>query len=179
MKRNPRHFKKHEDKLAIEQQKLSKKENKDARAYQKQKEKVQKVYKKIKNTRKDFLNKLTTSLTKNQSWTTFVIEDLAVKQMAQDNHTFMSKAIGDAGWRMFRSMLEYKSDSLGKNLLVIGKFDPSSKTCSVCGHVYQELNRAEKEWVCSECHSSHDRDINAAKNIKNFGLIKARASALA
>ena len=175
---NPKHIKKYENQLALEQQKLSKKENKDTKAYQKQKQKVQEVHKKIKNTRKDFLHKLTTNLTKNQSWTTFVMEDLAVKQMEQDNYTPMSKAIGDAGWRMLRTMMEYKCEDNGKNLLIIGRFEPSSKTCSVCGHIHQELGREEKEWFCSKCSTHHDRDVNAAKNIKNFGLIKARASAL-
>ena len=170
---NPRHFKRYEGKLALEQRKLSKKENKDSKSYQKQKEKVQKIYKKIKNTRKDFLHKLTTDLVDNQDWTSYAMEDLAVQQMEQDNPTPMSKAIGDAGWRMLRQMMEYKCKDSGKNLLFIGRFDPSSKTCSICGNVYQKLKRDEKEWVCQKCQTHHDRDINAARNIKNFGLIKS------
>lgn len=175
---NPKHFKKYQDKLALEQQKLSKKTNRETNSYKKQKEKVRKVYKKVRNTRKDFLHKLTTNLTKNQSWTSFVMEDLAVKQTLQDNSKPMSRLIGDAGWRMFRSLMEYKCIDKGKNFIAIGRYDPSSKTCSVCGNVYQELGRDEYEWICSSCNSKHDRDINAAKNIKNFGIIKARASAL-
>ena len=175
---NPKHFKKYQDKLALEQQKLSKITNKKFKSYQKQKDKVYQVHKKIRNTRKDFLHKLTTSLTKNQSWTSYAMEDLAVKQTLQDNFTPMSKAIGDAGWRMLRTMMGYKCEDNGKNLLIIGRFEPSSKTCSVCGHIYQELGRDEKEWICSSCNTKHDRDWNAAKNIKNFGIIKARASAL-
>jgi len=170
---NPKHFKKYEDKLAMEQQKLSKKESRETKSYQKQKEKVQKVHKKIKNTRKDFLHKLTTSLVENQDWTNYAMEDLAVKQLEQDNSTSMSRAIGDAGWRILRTMMEYKCKDRGKNLLIIGRFEPSSKTCSVCGNVYQELERDEKEWTCPQCNSEHDRDINAAKNIKNFALIKS------
>jgi putative transposase len=168
---NPRHFKKYQDKLALEQQKLSKITNKEFKSYQKQKEKVREVHKKIKNTRKDFLHKLTTSLVKNQDYTSYAMEDLAVKQTIQDNFTPMSKAIGDAGWRMFRQFITYKCEDNGKNLLVIGRFEPSSKTCSVCGHIYQELGRDEKEWICSSCKTKHDRDWNAAKNIKNFSLI--------
>jgi len=170
---NPRHFKQYEDKLALEQQKLSKKENRETKSYQKQKEKVQEVHKKIKNTRKDFLHKLTTSLVENQDWTSYAMEDLAVKEMEQDNSTSMSKAIGDVGWRTLRQMMEYKCKDKGKNLLVIGRFDPSSKTCSICGNIYQELKRSEKEWTCSQCSTIHDRDINAANNIKNFALIKS------
>lgn len=170
---NPKHFKKYEDKLALEQQKFSKKENRETKSYQKQKEKVQKVYKKIRNTRKDFLHKLTTNLTKNQSWTSYAMEDLSVEQAIQDNYTPMSKLIGDVGWRTFRTFMEYKCKDNGKNFLVIGRFEPSSKTCSVCGNIYQELGRNEKEWTCKKCSTFHDRDINAAKNIKNFGLIKS------
>lgn len=170
---NPKHFKEYQDKLALEQQKLSKITNKEFKSYQKQKLKVYKVHKKIRNTRKDFLHKLTTSLVKNQDYTSYAMEDLAVKQLEQDNETNMSRAIGDAGWRMLRTMMTYKCEDNGKNLLVIGRFDPSSKTCSVCGYIYQELKRDEKKWVCSSCKTKHDRDINAAKNIKNFGLVKS------
>jgi len=170
---NPKYFKKYEDKLATEQQKLSKKENRETKSYQKQKEKVQKVHKKIRNTRKDFLHKLTTSLVENQDWTSYAMEDLAVKQLEQYNSTSMSRAIGDAGWRMLRTMMEYKCKENGKNLLIIGRFDPSSKACSVCGHIYQELKREEKEWVCCSCNTKHDRDINAARNIRQFALIKS------
>lgn len=170
---NPKHFKKYEEKLSLEQRRLSRKENEDGKSYQKQKEKVQKIYKKIRNVRKDFLHKLTTGLIDSQDWTSYAMEDLAVKQMEQNNPTQMSKAIGDAGWRMFRQMMEYKCRDMGKNLLVIGQFDPSSKTCSVCGNVYQDLKRGEKEWVCQKCQTYHDRDVNAARNIKNFGLIKS------
>ena len=165
---NPKHFKKYENKLATEQQKLSKKENRETKSYQKQKDKVQKIYKKIRNTRKDFLHKLTTSMVKNQNYTSYAMEDLAVKQMEQENYTPMSKAIGDAGWRMLKTMMEYKCKDAGKNFLTIGRFDPSSKTCSVCGNIYHELKRDEKEWDCKICSTHHDRDINAANNIKQF-----------
>jgi putative transposase len=171
--KNPSHFKRYQIKLALEQRKLSKKENKDSKSYQKQRERVRKVHKKIRNTRKDFLHKLTTGLIENQDWTSYAMEDLAVQQIGQDNPTPMSKAIGDAGWKTFRQMMEYKCKDAGKNLLIIGRFDPSSKTCSVCGNIYQELKRDEKEWVCQKCQTNHDRDVNAAMNIKNFGLIKS------
>ena len=170
---NPKHFEKYKDKLALEQKKLSRKENESSISYQKQKEKVHRIHKKIRNTRKDFLHKLTTGLVKNQDWTSYAMEDLAVKQMEQNNSTQMSKAIGDTGWRTFRQMMEYKCKDRGKNVLVIGQFDPSSKTCSICGNVYQDLKRSEKEWVCKKCQTHHDRDITAARNIKNFGLIKS------
>ena len=170
---NPRHFKKYEDKLALEQQKLSKKENRESKSYQKQKEKVRRIHKKISNTRKDFLHKLTTSIVKNQNYTSYCMEDLSVKEMQQDNFTSMSRAIGDVGWSMLRNQMTYKCEDSGKNLLVIGQFEPSSKTCCICGNIYHELKRDEEEWTCSNCHTFHDRDINASKNIKNFALIKS------
>lgn len=168
---NPKHFKRHEDKLAKEQHILSKK-NKDTKTYQKQKEKVRRIHKKISNQRKDFLHKLTTNLVENQNWTTFVIEDLATRELMQDQYTPMAKAIGDIGWRMFRSMMEYKTQDEGKNLIVIGRFEPSSKLC-YCGTKNNSLSLEEREWTCSNCGMKHDRDILAANNIKNFGLIKS------
>ena len=101
------------------------------------------------------------------------MEDLAVKELEQNNYTSMSKAIGDVSWRMLRILMIYKCENKGKNLIIIGKFEPSSKTCSVCGNIYQKLGREEKVWKCEKCNTFHDRDINAAKNIRDFGLIKS------
>ena len=168
---NPRHLKVNEDKLKIIQQKLSK-QKKGSNQYNNTKRRLNKLHEKVSNTRKDFLHKLTTSLVENQDYTSLAIEDLAVKQMQQSNFSPMSKAIGDVGWRMFRQMLEYKCKDKGKNLLVIGRFDASSKTCCNCGYVYHELDRSEKEWICKKCKVHHDRDINAAMNIKQFGFRK-------
>ena len=170
---NPKHFNKYQEKLAFEQRKLSKKTDKKTKSYQKQKEKVGKIHKKIRETRKDFLHKLTKNIIENQNYTSYVMEDLAVKQLEQNNSTNMSRAIGDVGWRMLRTFMEYKCENKGKNLIIIGRFDPSSKTCSNCGNIYQELGREEKSWECKDCGKEHDRDINAAKNIKNFGIIKS------
>jgi len=73
------------------------------------------------------------------------------------------------GWFKFKSMLDYKCEWYGKNLSVIGRFDPSSKTCSNCGSINKELTLKDREWTC-KCGVTHDRDINAALNIRNFGL---------
>lgn len=169
---NPKHFKKHEAKLAQAQQKLSKKENRETNSYKKQKEAVRRIHRKIRNQRKDFLHKMTTILVKNQNWNTFVIEDLATKEMQQENFAPMAKAIGDAGWRMFRSFMEYKTKDEGKNLIVIGRFEPSSRLC-YCGVKNDSLSLDEREWVCGSCGRKHDRDDLASKNIKNFGIIKS------
>jgi len=74
------------------------------------------------------------------------------------------------GWGEFRTMLEYKAEWKGKNISVIGRFEPSSKTCNCCGYINKELTLADREWTCKGCNAKHDRDVNAAINIKNFGL---------
>ena len=172
---NPRHLRKHEDTIKNEQQVLSRKKE-GTKAYERQKEKLNKKHRKVANTRRDFLHKLTTSLVENQDWTSFCVEDLAVQNMQQTH--WLARSIGDAGWRMFRSMMEYKSADRGKNLIVIGRFDASSKTC-ICGHVNQNLSLSDRQWTCFACGKKHDRDILAANNIKTFGLRKAGQSLLA
>lgn len=94
--------------------------------------------------------------------------------MIGNNPSSMSRAIGDVGWRMLRQMLEYKMEDHGKNLFVIGKFDPSSKLC-ICGVKNEALTLEEREWTCQNCGEIHDRDILAAKNIKMFGFRKYEA----
>jgi len=85
------------------------------------------------------------------------------------NH-YLSKAISDVSWTSFKEMLEYKADWYGKNIVIIGRFEPSSKICSNCGHIYKELKLAERTWTCDKCKTKHDRDINAAINIKKYGV---------
>jgi putative transposase len=184
---NPKHLKKYEKKLAEEQRKLPTKELTETKEIDtdgkkikisskrrnKQILKVQKIYKKISNVRKDFLHKLTTNLVENQNWTSYCMEDLNVKKMQQENYTPMARAISDVAWSTTLSMMEYKCNERGKNLILIGRFDASSKTCNVCGNIYHELERDEKVWTCNKCETFHDRDLNASLNIKNFGIIKS------
>ena len=153
-------------------------QQKGSKSYEKTKNKVAKIHEKISNTRKDFLHKLSTSLVENQDYASISIEDLAVKDMLQseENNKHVNRAIGDASWRMLRTMLEYKCEEKGKNLLIIGRWDASSKTCSNCGNVYHELKRGEKEWTCKKCSTHHDRDINAAVNIRDFGIERFKRS---
>ena len=172
--KNPRHLRKHEETIKKEQQILSKKKE-GTKAYEKQKGKLNRAHKKVANARRDFLHKLTTSLVDNQNWTSFCVEDLDVKGMQQNSH--LARSIGDVGWRMFRSMMEYKCKDKGKNLVVIGRFDASSKACT-CGSVNQNLTLADRIWTCSSCGKLHDRDILASNNIKCFGLRKAGQSLL-
>ena len=96
------------------------------------------------------------------------IEDLNVRGMQQNKK--LARSISDASFGMFRSILEYKCRWYGINLISIDRFAPSSKTCSKCGYVYDGLTLNDRSWRCPQCGSLHDRDLNAACNIKNFGL---------
>lgn len=119
----------------------------------------------------DFLHKLTHRLTHENQVDTLVIEDLAVGNLRRSRR--LGSSIEKASWYEFRRQLTYKCDWYGKNLIVIGRFDPSSKLCSSCGAINRNLMLAERVWTCS-CGAQHDRDVNAAINIKNFGLLKGR-----
>lgn len=168
---NPRWYQKLQKQLRIEQRTLSRRFKKEVKSseqsngYKKQNIKVAKIHEKIKNQRVDNLHKITTSITKK--YNTIVLEDLNVDGMMK-NHC-LAKAIQDVSWSEFRRQLEYKTEWYGKNLLFIGRFEPSSKTCSNCGIINKELTLKDREWTC-KCGVNHDRDINAANNIKNFGL---------
>lgn len=82
----------------------------------------------------------------------------------------LALAIGEAGWHKFKTMLEYKAEWYGKNIQYIGRFEPSSKLCSHCGTIFKELSLKDRFWTCQSCGITHERDCNAANNIKNFGL---------
>ena len=116
--------------------------------------------------RKDFLHKLSSELI--DRYDTICIEDLNIKGMMQNHH--LAKSIQSASWNMFVQMLSYKADFKGKNVIKIGRFEPSSKTCSNCGYVNSDLTLSDREWVCPHCGTHHDRDINAAINIKAFAF---------
>ncbi|WP_203923951.1 RNA-guided endonuclease TnpB family protein, partial [Rugosimonospora africana] len=105
---------------------------------------------------------------------TLVIEDLTVRNMVK-THT-LARAISDAAWRQFRSMLEYKADWHGRNLVVADRWFPSSKLCSACGALTEKLPLHMRAWTC-RCGSTHDRDVNAARNILAEGLSAAACGA--
>jgi putative transposase len=123
------------------------------------------LYEKITNQRKDFLHKISSKLISDNQ--TICIEDLAVKNMIK-NHN-LAQAISDVSWSSFTQMLKYKSKWYSKNLLQIGRFEASSKTCSNCGRINQNLTLAERNLNCN-CGNNLDRDLNAAINIKKFAL---------
>jgi putative transposase len=157
---NPKYLRKAQTKLKYVQRKYSK--NKGKRT----KKKLAKLHEKVVNKRKDFLHKLSSKLiSENQ---TIALETLAVKNMVK-NHN-LAQAINDVSWSTFVTMLEYKADWYGKNILRIGRFAPSSKTCSCCGYINKELTLKDREWTCNGCGSLLNRDVNAAINIKSFAL---------
>lgn len=129
---------------------------------------VAKCYRKIVNQRTDFLQKLSTDLVRN--YNTICLEDLNVKGMEQNRH--LARAISDAAWGEFVRELTYKSEWYGNNIVFIGRYEPSSKLCHCCGYVNKDLKLDDRKWVCPHCGNEHDRDINAAINIKRIALEK-------
>lgn len=124
------------------------------------------LHRHIKNIRRDFLHKLSTELAKTKR--VIVIEDLNVSGMVR-NHC-LARSVADSGWGEFRRMLEYKTQWYGSQLIVIDRFAPSSKTCSECGAINESLTLSDRKWVCMSCGALHDRDENAARNIRHLGL---------
>lgn len=157
---NQKFLKKNLSKLKFLQRKYSKYKGKRIRY------KLSKLHEKITNQRKDYLHKVSIQLIReNQS---IAIENLQVNNMIK-NHN-LAQSIQDVSWSMFTGFLKYKAEWYGKNILEIGTFEPSSKTCSNCGWMNRELKLQDREWTCKNCGKNHDRDINAAINIKNFAL---------
>ncbi len=172
---NPRHLSKKTKALRRQQRKLSRKK-KDSKNRAKQRKKVAILHEKVANSRKDFLHKVTHGIVENQDYSSVAIEDLNVAEMLKKGKkNKLSRSIADAGWGMFRQFLTYKCERAGKNLLVIGRFEPSSKLCP-CGHLNNTLTLKDREWDCPSCKTHHKRDELAAKNIKHFAFCKQNTS---
>lgn len=167
---NPKFLRTKEQRLKVLQKRLSRKQ-KGSNNRNKQRIKVAKLHEKITNERRNFLQKLTTKLVKESQFDTFCLENLNVSGMMR-NHK-LAKSIAEVSWYQFIEMLKYKCEWYGKNLVQIGQFEPSTKTCSHCGYKNTELTLKDREWICPICNTYHDRDINAAINIKNFALSEA------
>ncbi|GAA4633436.1 RNA-guided endonuclease TnpB family protein [Actinoallomurus vinaceus] len=161
---NPRHLERKARNLARYQRRMARRER-GSMNRRKAKAKVARAHRKVRNARADFLHRLSTNLVRRAD--TIVIEDLAVKNMVKNRK--LSRAISDAGWGEFRRQLEYKAERAGRTLVVIDRWYPSSKTCSVCGHLLAKLCLSTRHWTCPGCRTRHDRDINAAKNILAAG----------
>jgi putative transposase len=161
---NPKHERRDRTRLAKAQRKLSRKAKGSANQ-EKARRRVAKVYSRIADRRRDFLHKLTTRLVRENQ--TVVIEDLTVRNLVK--HHSLARAISDASWTKLRSMLEYKCAWYGRELVVIDRWFPSSKLCGACGSVRETLPLNVREWTC-DCGTTHDRDVNAARNILAAGL---------
>ncbi|MER5379933.1 RNA-guided endonuclease TnpB family protein [Streptomyces sp. NPDC002688] len=161
---NPRHERRDRARLAKAQRELSRKVKGSANR-EKSRRKVARVHARITDRRRDFLHKLTTRLVRENQ--TVVIEDLAVRNLLKNGR--LARAITDAAWADLRMMLEYKCAWYGRELVVIDRWFPSSKLCGACGTVRESLPLHVREWTCG-CGVTHDRDVNAAKNILAAGL---------
>lgn len=164
---NPQFYEKSEKKLAKLQRELSRKTIGSSR-WNKARLKVAKFNKHICDQRKDFLQKLTTTIIRN--YDKICIEDLDVKSMKETNSTIRNKRVGDVSWSKFRRMLTYKCKWYGRVLSVVDRYYPSSQICHVCGRKDGKKSEDIRYWICPRCGSGLDRDVNAAINILNEGL---------
>lgn len=162
---NKHFYKNQENKLKKLNKQLSKKQ-KGSNNRNKLRIKLSKVHEKIKNQRLNYLHQITSKIvSENQI---ICIEDLNVKGMMQ-NHK-LAKSIQELSLYEFRRQLEYKCRWHGRQLIIIDRFYPSSKTCHNCGYIYKDLKLCDREWICPHCKSLIDRDYNAAQNILTEGL---------
>ncbi|WP_419688376.1 RNA-guided endonuclease InsQ/TnpB family protein [Burkholderia theae] len=158
-------FRKNEARLAKLQRRLAKKQIGSANR-RKARLKIARMHARITDRRRDFLHKLSTRLINENQ--VIAIESLAVSHMLKNRR--LAKSISDAGWSEFVRQLTYKAKWYGRVLIGIDRWYPSSKRCSGCGHIVAELPLKVRAWVCPECGTPHDRDINAARNVLAAGL---------
>ena len=162
----PRYYRKAEKKLEREQRKLSKME-KGSNNRNKQRIKVAKIHEKVANQRKDFLHKQSRQIA--NAYDCICVENLNMKAMSQTLN--FGKSVADNGWGMFVTFLQYKLEEKGKQLIKVDKFFASSQICNVCGYKNPKTKDLSiREWNCPKCGIHHDRDINAAKNIRKEGM---------
>lgn len=162
----PKYYRQAEKKLKREQRKLSLMQ-KGSKNRDKQRIKVAKLHEKVANQRKDFLHKQSRQIT--NAYDCVCIEDLDMKAMSQALN--FGKSVSDNGWGMLTAFLKYKLEEQGKRLQKVDKFFASSQTCSCCGYVNKETkNLSVRAWDCPQCGTHHDRDVNAAINIRNEGM---------
>ena len=162
---NPKYYEHNQRRLKLLQQRFAR-TKKGSNRHEVARLKVAKQYRKITNSKVDYLHKLTTDLVRR--YDTICLENLNVEGMMKNNN--LAKSIQSASWSEFVRQISYKSEGSGKNVIFIGRFEPSSKTCSKCGYINRDLTLSDREWTCPQCGEHHDRDINAAINIKQMAL---------
>ena len=164
---NPRFLKHSLHRLGVEQ-KIWSRQKKGSANRAKQRRRVALLHEKTSNRRHDFIHQETAKLAVKNHATSFAVEDLHIKGMVKNRK--LSRVIHDAGWGKFLMVLAYKCERHGKNMIKIDRFAPSSKCCHKCGYHNKVLPLSVREWICPSCLTIHDRDINAAKNIRLIGL---------
>ena len=164
---NPRFLKKSLERLGVEQQ-IWARQKKGSANRAKQRRRVALLHEKTGNRRHDFIHQETAKLAVKNHATSFAVEDLHIKGMVKNRK--LSRAIHDVSWGKFLTILTYKCERFGKNIITINRFAPSSKRCHDCGYHNKVLPLSVREWECPSCLTVHDRDINAAKNIRLIGL---------
>jgi putative transposase len=162
---NPRHETRERAALVRAQRNLARKQ-KDSNNREKARLRVARVHARIADRRRDVLQKVTTRLVRENQ--VLVIEDLAVRNMLK-NHR-LARAISDASWGLFRTLLEYKAAEYGRTLIAVPRWYPSTRLCSVCGTRAGKMALSVRAWTCTACDTKHDRDVNAARNILAAGL---------
>ena len=179
---NPTFLKKNSEQLKKQQKRLSRckrtvsfKENEKgekvkevtvSKRYEKVRQELARTHEKIRHRRKDWINLVTRQLVNDSQVTTYVIEDLNLKGMVKNHH--LARAISDVGIGNFYRILRYKLEAAGKNLVVAGRWFPSSKLCPECGTKKKSLTLRERQWCCAHCGHEHDRDEAAAKNLRHW-----------
>ena len=164
---NPKHLANASQRLSV-QQKIFARKQKQSKNHQKQKLAVARIYEKVRNQRLDLHHKITHKLICKNQATSYALEDLGVKNMVKNRK--LAKAIHDVGLGQFVTLLTYKANWHGKNILKVNRFFASSKICSHCHHKLDSLPLSVRNWTCPSCQTHHDRDINAASNIRKQAL---------
>ncbi|GHD74860.1 transposase [Streptomyces mirabilis] len=168
---NPHHERRDRAALAKAQRRLAKKQKGSANGV-KARRKVARIHARIADRRRDSLHQITTRLVRENQ--TLVIEDLTVRNMVKNRK--LARVISDAAWREFRSMLEYKAQWYGREVIAVDRWFPSSKLCSACGTLQDKMPLNVRTWTCN-CGATHDRDVNAAKNLLAAGRAVAACGA--